>query len=91
MTTTAPAVAAGTSPKRAAAVLTALILAAAVANLPLAVANVALPAIAQALPAPPTHKTPHHALPRQVKVYFTRHVAAARRCAACRRGRHFEQ
>ena len=54
MTTTAPAVAAGTSPKRAGAVLTALILAAAVANLPLAVANVALPDIGKAFDASQT-------------------------------------
>ena len=54
MTPTAPAVAAGTSPKRAGAVLTALILAAAVANLPLAVANVALPDIGKAFDASQT-------------------------------------
>ena len=54
MSTTAPAEETGTAPDRAQAVLLTLILVAAVANLPLAVANVALPSIGVAFDASQT-------------------------------------
>ena len=49
MTSTTAEVEAGTAPKRAKAILVALILVAGVANINLAVANVALPDIGKAL------------------------------------------